>query len=80
MTTVFHQGELAIQTESGVDKRTHKLGNKLIRDHIIDQHKEFFEGLSYVFVALHDGDAKPCLLYTSPSPRDQRGSRMPSSA
>ena len=26
------------------------------------------------------GDASVCLLYTSPSPRDQRGSRMPSSA
>ena len=26
------------------------------------------------------GDAEVCLLYTSPSPRDQRGSRMPSSA
>ena len=26
------------------------------------------------------GEAYPCLLYTSPSPRDQRGSRMPSSA
>ena len=25
-------------------------------------------------------EAKACLLYTSPSPRDQRGSRMPSSA
>ena len=25
-------------------------------------------------------DEKSCLLYTSPSPRDQRGSRMPSSA
>ena len=25
-------------------------------------------------------DAELCLLYTSPSPRDQRGSRMPSSA
>ena len=25
-------------------------------------------------------DSKGCLLYTSPSPRDQRGSRMPSSA
>ena len=24
--------------------------------------------------------SEPCLLYTSPSPRDQRGSRMPSSA
>ena len=28
-------------------------------------------------IATHDED---CLLYTSPSPRDQRGSRMPSSA
>ena len=27
-----------------------------------------------------DGYTKACLLYTSPSPRDQRGSRMPSSA
>ena len=26
------------------------------------------------------GNRKACLLYTSPSPRDQRGSRMPSSA
>ena len=26
------------------------------------------------------GIARACLLYTSPSPRDQRGSRMPSSA
>ena len=29
------------------------------------------------FWAIHQED---CLLYTSPSPRDQRGSRMPSSA
>ena len=27
-----------------------------------------------------NGDPTTCLLYTSPSPRDQRGSRMPSSA
>ena len=39
-------------------------------------------------IALFDSDANlgasttdySCLLYTSPSPRDQRGSRMPSSA
>ena len=31
-------------------------------------------------VAPHVKDAWICLLYTSPSPRDQRGSRMPSSA
>ena len=28
----------------------------------------------------HDERFRACLLYTSPSPRDQRGSRMPSSA
>ena len=30
--------------------------------------------------AKFDRKPKSCLLYTSPSPRDQRGSRMPSSA
>ena len=30
--------------------------------------------------SLGAGDSTICLLYTSPSPRDQRGSRMPSSA
>ena len=28
----------------------------------------------------NNGYTESCLLYTSPSPRDQRGSRMPSSA
>ena len=32
-------------------------------------------------IAMMQGPAaEACLLYTSPSPRDQRGSRMPSSA
>ena len=32
------------------------------------------------FDVFADISPNPCLLYTSPSPRDQRGSRMPSSA
>ena len=31
-------------------------------------------------ISLEEAGADICLLYTSPSPRDQRGSRMPSSA
>ena len=31
-------------------------------------------------ILFHLGMSGSCLLYTSPSPRDQRGSRMPSSA
>jgi len=33
-----------------------------------------------VLTTSKDDQDKTCLLYTSPSPRDQRGSRMPSSA
>ena len=39
------------------------------------QHAVHMESLDKVKLLLRD-----CLLYTSPSPRDQRGSRMPSSA
>ena len=36
---------------------------------------------AYVFWQISDSDReRACLLYTSPSPRDQSGSRMPSSA
>ena len=35
---------------------------------------------SLVYRGMDIGTAKPCLLYTSPSPRDKRQSRMPSSA
>ena len=35
-------------------------------------------GIEYIFTPV--GDPRGCLLYTSPSPRDKRQSRMPSSA
>ena len=37
-------------------------------------------GRYYEVTDKDDNRISPCLLYTSPSPRDQRGSRMPSSA
>ena len=37
-------------------------------------------GLKVVVREDHRAPVVVCLLYTSPSPRDQRGSRMPSSA
>ena len=33
-----------------------------------------------LLTAKNEWESRICLLYTSPSPRDQRGSRMPSSA
>ena len=44
-------------------------------------HKNTDKSFVNTMTALHGYiDPKTCLLYTSPSPRDQRGSRMPSSA
>ena len=40
----------------------------------------FVEANQLVAVPVTSNDFNNCLLYTSPSPRDQRGSRMPSSA
>ena len=36
----------------------------------------YYTGINYKIGEVHEG----CLLYTSPSPRDKRQSRMPSSA
>ena len=44
---------------------------------------KYYESKSGKRWVIYNGEveaSKICLLYTSPSPRDQRGSRMPSSA
>ena len=38
------------------------------------------KGIKFCGDWIYCGEIRSCLLYTSPSPRDQRGSRMPSSA
>ena len=47
-------------------------GGTIIMDH--------GHGISTIYSHLENVMVEVCLLYTSPSPRDQRGSRMPSSA
>ena len=46
---------------------------------ILDEIVAKTETLTTIAVG-NDGDLSNCLLYTSPSPRDRGGSRMPSSA
>ena len=49
-------------------------------DHISGQKIQIKRPLDFMAVTDHSEYMGTCLLYTSPSPRDQRGSRMPSSA
>ena len=45
-----------------------------------DSEKSLKEAIDQVIMDLDTGKSRVCLLYTSPSPRDGRISRMPSSA
>ena len=55
------------------------LRSGLLRFLMVDSRTRF-NTLPRLGLSIVDGLSKLCLLYTSPSPRDQRGSRMPSSA
>ena len=58
-----------------------KLDKRLAEDNAIGSLDAYTDGEEVgATVLAFPGRDRPCLLYTSPSPRDQRGSRMPSSA
>ena len=69
----------------GVVKSVETVCYEILREVIREDRQ--FKARGYRIIAsgkvvdlLLDEEASSCLLYTSPSPRDQRGSRMPSSA
>ena len=54
--------------------------NNFITDAVTDGMQPALRAATLLLCGYLDDDRNGCLLYTSPSPRDQRGSRMPSSA
>jgi uncharacterized protein len=44
----WHSGELALQQSEGVSGRLEEIGRRFIRDHLLDQHREFFAQLPFV--------------------------------
>ena len=61
---------------------THKKIFTVLRSpHVNKKSREQFKLCSYKrLLDIYSSSSKTCLLYTSPSPRDKRQSRMPSSA
>ena len=77
-------------SRSAITYETAQLENKTIEDKIVatgslvpEDEVNIVPQISGIIeeIYIEEGDeVNACLLYTSPSPRDQRGSRMPSSA
>ncbi|NNG21619.1 pyridoxamine 5'-phosphate oxidase family protein [Telluria aromaticivorans] len=55
----FHIGELAIQTRAGTLAQSAITGRRGIRDHMPDQHREFFAQLPFMLVGSVDVNGQP---------------------
>ena len=77
-------GQLSDVTREGVDKYRNRdiSGQDLLSSYLADVPDKVVKKTMEAGNAdvATPGQPSACLLYTSPSPRDQRGSRMPSSA
>jgi predicted pyridoxine 5'-phosphate oxidase superfamily flavin-nucleotide-binding protein len=55
----FHAGELALQQAAGVRERIGEIGPCVFRDHMPEQHREFFEQLPTLLVGSVDAQQRP---------------------
>lgn len=58
-TLPFHAGELAIQERAGALAVSAAMGQRFIRDHMPDQHREFYQHLPFMLVGSVDGSGQP---------------------
>ena len=55
----FHAGEIAMQRAAGSYERMREIGARVIRDHMPEQHREFFEQLPTLLVGSVDAQQRP---------------------
>jgi predicted pyridoxine 5'-phosphate oxidase superfamily flavin-nucleotide-binding protein len=52
----WHEGEIGLQRRLGVETRMEEIGRRVVRDHLIDQHREFYPLLPIVVLGAVDGE------------------------
>ncbi|WP_426231647.1 pyridoxamine 5'-phosphate oxidase family protein [Pararhizobium sp. DWP3-4] len=51
----WHPGERVLQDQAGVAGRMEELGRRVLRDHLIDQHRAFYPQLPFIVLGTVDG-------------------------
>ncbi len=64
----FHSGEIEIQQRLGIHDKMDKIGRRVIRDHLIDQHRDFYRELPYLLVGASDEDGRPWVSFLTGEP------------
>lgn len=59
MSSPFHRGEKQAQERAGVREMAEQLGQRMVRDFMPDQHREFFQQLPILFVGSVDEGDRP---------------------
>lgn len=54
----FHDGERAVQARLGVRERVENLGRRMIRDHLLEEHRELLQKLPYLILGASDLDGR----------------------
>lgn len=57
--SVFHEGERSLHKKLDIEERQHQLGLRMVRDHMPDQHREFFAMLQSVHIGALDASGHP---------------------
>ena len=55
----FHRGEKEIQSRLGIEEKMEGLGRRMIRDHMPEQHQEFFSRLPLFVIGTTDATCRP---------------------
>ena len=55
----FHAGEQAMQERLGVREKVERFGRKVIRDHLIEQHRTFYAKLPFLLLGSRDETGQP---------------------
>jgi len=58
-TSPFHRGEIELQSRLGIRDKMERLGRRVIRDHLPQDHREFFPSLSMLMVGTVDAAGRP---------------------
>lgn len=58
-TSPFHRGEIAVQSRYGITDKARQLGERVIRDFMLEQHREFFSRLPMIITGSVDKKGTP---------------------
>lgn len=59
MGTPFHEGELAVQARAGAREQVAQMGQRFIRNYLLEQHRQFFKQLPFLLVGGRDAQRQP---------------------